>query len=107
MRNSGKNFWRLMLQHKGVRTSYQCPCFFPEGGEGQVGPLYVVRIGQICGLAGGDLGDLSTPLVVLCAGIMYNALLLLSEPGKWPLGFGLTVSYCSYFAPTVHACSYF
>ena len=53
MRNSGKNFWRLMLQHKGVRTSYQCPCFFPEGGEGQVGPLYVVRIGQICGLAGG------------------------------------------------------
>ena len=42
-----------MLQHKGVRTSYQCPCFLPEVGEGQVGPLDVVRIGQICGLAGG------------------------------------------------------
>lgn len=84
------------------------PAFSLKSGEGQVGPLYVVRIGQMCGLGRrGDLGDLSTPLVVLCAGIMCNTLLLLSEPGKWQLGFGLTVSYCSYFVPTVHACSYF
>ena len=55
----------------------------------------------------GDLGDLPAPLVVVCAEIMRSTLLLLSESAKLQLGFGLTVSYCSYFPPTAHACGYF
>ena len=104
----GQEFLGLVLQHKQVRTSYQHPCFFPEAGQGQAGPLYGVRRGQICGLGWrGDLGDLSAPLVVVCAGIMCSTLLLLSESGKLQLGLGLTVSYCLYFPPTAHACSNF
>ena len=103
-----QEFLGLLLQHKWVRTSYQRPCFFPEAGEGQAGPLYGVRRGQICGLGQrGDLGDLSAPLVVMSAGIMCSTLLLLSESRKLQLGFGLTVSYCLYFPPTAHACGYF
>ena len=37
----------------------------------------------------GGLGDLPTPLVMLCAGVM----LLLLVPQMWQLGFGFFVSY--------------
>ena len=43
----------------------------------------------------GDLGGLPSPLVVLCAGIIYSAQFLLSAPQKWKLDFGLFVSCCS------------
>ena len=40
-------------------------------------------------------------------GILHVTLLLLPGPQKWQLGFGLFVSYCSYFSPTAYGCSYF
>ena len=49
-----------------------------------------------------------TPLVVLCAGGMLSALLLLQALQKWQLGF---LIFCFFlgpeFAPTAHALSYF
>ena len=43
------------------------------------------------------------------AGCRVTGGTLLSLPAsqKWHLGFGLFVSSCSWFAPTVHECSYF
>ena len=64
--------------------------------------------GQIAGPGWkGGVGGLPTPSEVLCAGIRHGALLFLLAPQKWQLGFGRFVSYCSYFAPTAHVCSYF
>ena len=52
------------------------------------------------------LGGLPTRWVAPCAGIIHSTLLLLPEPQKWQLDFGLSVS-CSQFAPAAGAHSYF
>ena len=46
-------------------------------------PYFTVRV-ELLGSSGqrGGLGGLPTPLVVLCAGIIYSALLSLSVPQK-------------------------
>ena len=52
------------------------------------------------------LGGLPTPRVAPCAGVIHSTLLLLPEPQKWQLDFGLFVSR-SQFAPAARAHSYF
>ena len=84
-------------------------------GGGQVGPLKWMRKGAGLGLdRRGGLGGFLTPWVVLSTADMHRTLLLLltlsfalSSSEVAGRLFGLFISYCPYFAPTAHACSYF
>ena len=66
--------------------------WFLKWGEGRSG-----SVGARRGLHG-----LPTPFVVLCAGIMQDTLLLLPEPQKWQLGFGIFVSLFTVCATCSH-----
>ena len=69
---------------------------------GQAGFLYGMRGGVSPRVRlQGVLGGLPAPLVVLSAGGMRSILLLLLALQKW--FFGLCVSCCPEFAPTMHA----
>ena len=70
MRNSGKTLLGLVLQQEGAKISNGIPCLLPE--RGRAGPLGVM-VGAIGGSGQrGGLGGLSTPLVMLCAGIILS-----------------------------------
>ena len=77
-------------------------------------PRETERAGFLYGVRGGVsprvglqsvVGGLPAPLLVLSAGGMRSILLLLPALQKW--FFGLCVSCCPEFAPTVHAHSFF
>ena len=83
-RKSGKAF--LGLLQEGVKTSDSFPCLLPpQGGAG-----WFLVWGESPGRLGqrGSLDGLPTPLLVLCAGGMPSALLLLLTPGfcSWLFG---------------------
>lgn len=61
----------------------------PGCNEGWAGPFNGVKVGWVQGSGcRGGLRGLSTPLVVLCAGIMHRTLLLRQKPHKWQVSFG-------------------
>ena len=69
-----------------------------RGGEGKGDRQSDRRVG---------LSGLPNTFLVLCAALMHGTRLLLLAPEKKQVDFGPFVSYCSYFAPTVHASSCF
>lgn len=100
-----RGFIRAVLKQQGVRTSKRC---LASSRGRWAGPLNGERVGVGPGLRPeGCLRRSAHPLSDAVCRDRGQDPVLLPAPDKWQLVSGLFVPYCSKFAPTEHACSYF
>lgn len=85
-----------------MRASYQCLCFFPEAGASWSLIRGEDRADSWVGLEG-DLGDLSAPLVVVCAGIMRSTCFCSQNLRSCSWASVLLYLIVHTFPPTAHA----